>query len=229
MRWIIPTICLVLVIVSSATGQYESYPSGTVIIRHATPTTARTVYQVPPVEPQYRDHVRTVSQPRMVEGTGTQLVPIQNPRKEPRQAAGSYGDLRDQLIADVIARLKKEPLVDHEKISSFLREAILADMQAYCLEHCQGPAGPPGPAGTQGEAGAPGPRGVQGVPGPPGEPARVDYDGLREYVLGSIAPTKIQLIDGSGNLLKEVVVPIGGTIQVRVPEGWAVPRPPTAK
>jgi len=212
MRWLY-ALALVLIPAVQASGQtYESYPPGTVIIR------SQPVYQVPPQEPQYQ-------QPRMVSGSGRDLVPLQNPRtQKPTQATGSYGDLKEEIVREVIARLKKEPLVDYQRTADIVQSQIMEDLRAYVSQNCQGPPGVAGPSGPAGPAGEPGPRGAQGIPGPPGQPASVDYEALTKYVVDSIPNVVIHLVDADGNFIKEVVIPKDGRpVVVVIPNGLVVP------
>jgi len=188
---------------ASAYGQQVIYPPGTVVIRHV----PRTVYQAAPAEPPQA------------------LVPLQSPRtRKPTQATGSYGNMKAEIVEEVLRRLKKEPLVDYQRTADIVQSQVMEDLQAYVSQNCQGPPGPAGPSGPAGPAGEPGPRGAQGVPGPPGQPAQVDYEALVKYILDSIPNTVVHLIDADGNLLKEVILPKDGRpIVVTIPRGLVVP------
>lgn len=213
MRWLVPTF-LIGCMTSAVFGQTYStqYPPGTVIIRQ------RPVYQVPPQEPQY-------SQPRMVSGASQDLVPLQNPRAtKPVQATGSYGEMKEDIVREVIARLKKEPLVDYQRTADIVQSQVMEDLRAYVSQNCQGPPGVAGPSGPAGPAGQPGPRGAQGIPGPPGQPAQVDYEALVQYVFDNMPNTVVHLVDADGNLIKEVILPKDGRpIVVTIPRGLVVP------
>lgn len=88
------------------------------------------------------------------------------------------------------------PAIDFEKLAATIVEKLAMDPRFK------------GPMGERGPPGEPGPQGAKGDPGV------VDQEALVAVVLAKLPPTRVQFLDGHGQVFEELVVQPGQPIQL---------------